>query len=62
MKWATRANIHIDRAACAWLIRRHIDPDAEFVFITDPAELPADATWRAASWASCTREMMLSLV
>ena len=36
MKWATRANIHIDRAACAWLIRRHIDPDAEFVFVTDP--------------------------
>ena len=42
MKWATRANIHIDRAACAWLIRRHIDTDAEFVFLTDPADLPAD--------------------
>ena len=44
MKWVTRANIHIDRAACAWLIRRHLDPDAEFVFITDPAAIPADAT------------------
>ncbi|WP_433754923.1 chromate resistance protein ChrB domain-containing protein [Nocardia sp. CA-135398] len=44
MKWATRAGIHIDRAACAWLIRRHVDPDAEFVFIGDPSELPADAT------------------
>jgi hypothetical protein len=44
VKWATRANIHIDRAACAWLIRRHVDPDAEFVFISDPAELPAAAT------------------
>ena len=44
MKWATRASIHIDRAACAWLIRRHIDPDAEFVFVTDPADLPPDAT------------------
>jgi len=44
MKWATRANIHIDRAACAWLIRRHLDPDAVFVFLTDPAALPADAT------------------
>ncbi len=32
MKWATRAGVHIDRAACAWLIRRHIDADAEFVF------------------------------
>lgn len=44
MKWATRAGVHIDRAACAWLIRRHIDPDATFVFVGDPAELPADAT------------------
>ena len=25
MKWATRAGVHIDRAACAWLIRRHIE-------------------------------------
>jgi hypothetical protein len=44
VKWATRANIHIDRAACAWLIRRHVDPDAVFVFVADPAEVPADAT------------------
>ncbi|GLY64765.1 chromate resistance protein ChrB domain-containing protein [Amycolatopsis taiwanensis] len=44
MKWATRASIHIDRAACAWLIQRHLDPDAEFVFVTDPAEVPDDAT------------------
>jgi hypothetical protein len=32
--------VHIDRAACAWLIRRHVDPDAEFVFATDPALAP----------------------
>ena len=44
MNWATRAGIHIDRAACAWLIRRHLDPDARFVFVTDPADVPADAT------------------
>ncbi|MFB9690288.1 chromate resistance protein ChrB domain-containing protein [Amycolatopsis plumensis] len=44
MKWATRADIHIDRAACAWLIRRTLDADAEFVFVTDPADVPADAT------------------
>ena len=44
MRWATRAGIHIDRAACAWLIRRHIDSHAEFVFVADPAEIPADAT------------------
>jgi hypothetical protein len=30
MRWATRTGVHIDRAACAWLIRRFIDPGAEF--------------------------------
>jgi len=44
MKWATRERIHIDRAACAWLIRRHIDHQAEYVFVADPADVPADAT------------------
>jgi hypothetical protein len=44
MKWATRVGIHIDRAACAWLIRRHVDPEAVFVFVADPAAVPADAT------------------
>ena len=29
MRWATRAGVHIDRAACAWLIRRFLDPEAE---------------------------------
>ena len=44
MKWATRAGVHIDRAACAWLIRRFVDPHAEFVFVADPAEVPPGAT------------------
>lgn len=44
MKWATRTGVHIDRAACAWLIRREIDRQAEFVFVTDPDEVPAGAT------------------
>ncbi|QSE92243.1 chromate resistance protein [Rhodococcus pseudokoreensis] len=43
MRWATRAGIHIDRDACAWLIRRNIDPDAEFVWVADPADVPDDA-------------------
>jgi hypothetical protein len=43
MKWATRRNCHVDRAACAWLIRRFIDTDPEFVFVDDPDEIPADA-------------------
>lgn len=44
MRWATRAGVHIDRAACAWLIRRFVDPAAEFVFVTGPDDVPDDAT------------------
>ena len=43
MRWATRPRCHVDRAACAWLIRRFIDADATFVFVVDPADVPADA-------------------
>ena len=44
MRWATRAGVHVDRAACAWLLRRFVDPGAEFVFVDDPDDVPADAT------------------
>lgn len=44
MRWVTRPGVHVDRAACAWLLRRFIDPEAEFVFVNDPADVPADAT------------------
>ena len=44
MRWATRAHCHVDRAACAWLIRRFIDSEAEFVFVDDPESVPADTT------------------
>ncbi len=43
MRWPTRQGVHIDRAACAWLIRRLLDSDAVFVFVADPAGVPADA-------------------
>lgn len=44
MRWATRPGCHVDRAACAWLIRRHLDSEATFVFVGDRADVPADAT------------------
>jgi hypothetical protein len=44
MRWATRAGVHIDRAACAWLIRRFVDPEAVFLFVGDRTEVPDDAT------------------
>lgn len=36
--WVTRARPKIDRIACPWLIRRFIDPNAVFLFVT-PAEV-----------------------
>jgi hypothetical protein len=33
MKWVTRARPKIDRVACPWLIRRFVDPDAEFLYV-----------------------------
>ena len=44
MRWVTRAECHVDRAACAWLIRRQVDADAMFDFVNDVSALPADAT------------------
>ena len=44
MLWATRTGMHVDRTACAWLIRRYIDPGAVFVFVPDPGDVPAEAT------------------
>jgi hypothetical protein len=42
MKWTTWEGVGIDRIACAWLIRRRIDPGAEFVFVPVGGALPAD--------------------
>jgi hypothetical protein len=33
MKWVTWENVGIDRMGCAWLIRRSIDEEAEFLFV-----------------------------
>ena len=32
-KWVTREHVHVDRVACPWLIRKYIDPHAEFLFV-----------------------------
>jgi hypothetical protein len=45
MKWVTWQNVGMDRMACAWLIRKQIDPKAEFVFIpASQIDLPKGAT------------------
>jgi hypothetical protein len=35
MKWITREHIKVDRVACPWLIRRFIDPEAQFLFVDE---------------------------
>jgi len=41
-RWVTRPRPHVDRIASAWLIKRFIDANAQFVF-APPADFPADA-------------------
>jgi hypothetical protein len=33
MKWITRQHVKVDRVACPWLIKRFIDPEAQFLFV-----------------------------
>ena len=44
MKWVTRARPKVDRIACPWLIRRFIDPEAEFLYV--PADRVLDVAER----------------
>jgi hypothetical protein len=48
MKWITRERPKIDRIACPWLIRRFIQPDAEFMFVA------ADRVFEVAREAGAT--------
>ena len=33
MKWITREGVKVDRVACPWLIKKFVDPSAEFIFV-----------------------------
>jgi len=35
-RWVTRERPKIDRIACPWLVKRFIDPDAEFLYVPSP--------------------------
>jgi len=41
--WATREHLWVDRVASAWLIRRFIDPQAQFRWLSDLRDCPAEA-------------------
>ena len=42
MKWVTRERVKVDRVACPWLIKKFVDPSAEFLFV------PADTVTEVA--------------
>jgi hypothetical protein len=44
--WVTRKGVFVDRIACAWLIRRFIDPDAQFKFVTAKGYRPRSGELR----------------
>nr|WP_239019018.1 chromate resistance protein ChrB domain-containing protein [Sphingobium terrigena] len=44
--WVTRSGVHVDRIACAWLIRRFIDVDARFKFVDGRSYAPAPGELR----------------
>ena len=44
--WVTRQNIHVDRIACSWLIRRFIDPEARFKFVPGKTYEPRNGELR----------------
>jgi hypothetical protein len=37
MKWVTREHVKVDRVACPWLIKKFVDPDAQFLFVSADA-------------------------
>ena len=45
MKWITREKIKVDRVACPWLIKKFVDPDAEFVFVSHDTDWATDQRW-----------------
>lgn len=42
MKWITRERVKVDRVACPWLIKKFIDPEAEFYFVP-PADVMSES-------------------
>src|SRR5258708_32616166 len=54
MRWITRENVKVDRVACPWLIKRFVDPEAEFLFVPE-SELLAAAAREHATPSDATR-------
>lgn len=46
-KWITRRDAKVDRVACPWLIKRFVDPEAEFIFVAEDELLSTAARLNA---------------
>lgn len=65
--WVTRRGVHVDRIASAWLIRRFIDPAADFKFVDPAVHEPREGELRFDMFdaeythvgAACTFEVLL---
>lgn len=65
--WVTRRNVHVDRIASAWLIRRFIDPKARFKFVKPVGYKPSKGELRFDMFdaefthvgAACTSEVLI---
>jgi hypothetical protein len=68
--WVTRQGVHIDRIASAWLIRRFIDPEAHFKFVSGKGYRAAEGELRFDMFQAefthegdkCTFEVLLDRV
>lgn len=47
MKWITRKDVKVDRVACPWLIKKFVDPEAEFLFVPESELLTKAKEFRA---------------
>ncbi|RTZ99986.1 MAG: ChrB protein [Deltaproteobacteria bacterium] len=65
--WVTRTGVYIDRIACVWLIRRFIDRDARFKFVSPDGYHPRPGEYRFDMFAAefshegdlCTFEVLV---
>jgi hypothetical protein len=68
--WVTRQGVHVDRIGSAWLIRRFIDPEARFKFVSGKGYRPAEGELRFDMFQAefthegdkCTFEVLLDRV
>jgi rhodanese-related sulfurtransferase len=58
--WVTRARPKVDRIACPWLIRRFVDPNAVFLFVTPPEVLAVGERFNAAPFDVMIEEFGLA--